>query len=319
MRDLLRQWWPWLKLFLFVGVLVAVGFHFAKLLRSSDEVLWDSLAQTSILPLLCSGLLYLLGLGFAASFWLWLMRRLNQSIPTLAGIRGYYISHLGKYVPGKGLALVLRTTFAVDAGAKASLSALSAVYETLTFMASGALIAVVLLPWMTTDQGNLIWSALGLLALAGIPILPGVFNRIVRKMAGRFLKDENPPQLRNTSLLFGLGLTSIGWLFLGASFFVLWKAVYSETISWNLESYLRCVCVVALSYVAGFLALFTPGGLGVRELLLQQLLAPSLGPRAVVLVLLLRLLWTVAELLMTVIVFWLPVNPPHSSTLARVD
>ena len=61
-----------------------------------------------------------------------------------------------------------------------------------------------------------------------------------------------------------------------------------------------------MSWVAGFVAA-TPGGLGPRELLLQQALTPHYGARqAVVAVILLRVLWTVAELLCAGVVWWLP-------------
>src|SRR5262249_42821086 len=48
------------------------------------------------------------------------------------------------------------------------------------------------------------------------------------------------------------------------------------------------------------------GGLGVRAFILQQLRARQLGVRGVVVVLLLRLLWTVAELVIAAVVWWFP-------------
>ncbi len=73
----------------------------------------------------------------------------------------------------------------------------------------------------------------------------------------------------------------------------------------------RSTTVLAVAQVAGFVA-STPGGLGVRELLLQQMLAPYTGDReAVVLAVLLRLLWTVAELVMAAVVWWLPAKQPE--------
>ena len=67
----------------------------------------------------------------------------------------------------------------------------------------------------------------------------------------------------------------------------------------------RLTAIMGLSYVAAFL-LWTPGGLGVREFLLGLLLAPelmgrgdeeSVSGRVVLAVLLLRVAWTLAELL----------------------
>ncbi len=314
MQDWFKKWWPWLKILIFLSILVAVGYYFWKILkavpseadRSPIQILWDEATKAHWTSILSSGMLYLVGMGFAATFWAWLMRILNQPMSLTTTLKGYYISQLGKYVPGKGLALVLRASYASDGGARPGIAVLAAIYETLTLMACGSMLAVILLPVLAKDQGKLIWSVLALLAVAGIPIIPGVFNQIVKRLGGKFLQGEEIPRLSTTNLLSGLGLTSVGWLVLGASFFMLWHGVYPETISFSLRDWMICVGVVAISYVAGFLALFTPGGLGVREILLQQLLQPRLGPKAVVLVLLLRLLWTVAEIVISGVLIWLP-------------
>lgn len=67
---------------------------------------------------------------------------------------------------------------------------------------------------------------------------------------------------------------------------------------------------LALAYVAGFVILIVPGGLGVREFFLILLLVdPHSGrPRGeiIVLVVMLRLAWTLAELLAASVVYWLP-------------
>jgi uncharacterized membrane protein YbhN (UPF0104 family) len=73
------------------------------------------------------------------------------------------------------------------------------------------------------------------------------------------------------------------------------------------QFWLVCTAYVSVSYVAGFLTLPAPGGLGVREVIMQQLLlqeltakvdADSAASQAVVVALSLRLIWTVSELIL---------------------
>jgi uncharacterized membrane protein YbhN (UPF0104 family) len=72
--------------------------------------------------------------------------------------------------------------------------------------------------------------------------------------------------------------------------------------AWKLA--LPALAWVPLANVGGFIA-STPGGLGVREYLLQQALLPELGPeRALLASLLLRIVWTVAEVA-SALVMWL--------------
>jgi glycosyltransferase 2 family protein len=273
--------------------------------RGPAEVLWEETRSASPSGLVLSGILYLVGFGFAAAFWIRLTRSLGGSLPVAPAVRGYYLSQLGKYAPGKGWALILRLTAAAEAGCSPGLAVLTAVYETLTTMAVGALLAALLLLVQDTHDANMLWKALALLALAGLPILPGVFNRLVGRLTRRFIKDPaSVPRVQGRSLVGGVLLTLFFWIFLGLSLEVLLLSL-ADAGPPSVSGLVRSMTFIAVSYVAGFIA-STPGGLGVREFLLQQMLAPQLGARAVVVALLLRLIWTLAEVVMAAVVWWLP-------------
>lgn len=312
MRENLRRWLPWIKIVLFLLVVGAVGYHFWNELQKPElRSKYLTFHRDQILPMILSGVLYLAGLGFFAWFWLWVLRCVGQPLNWLVGIRGYYISHLGKYTPGKGLALILRTAFAVQGGVTPGTAVLTATYETLTTMAAGALVAAVLMLLQSTQDPSMLWKALGLLALAGIPIIPAVFNFAVKLLSKRFKAEGELllPKLKFTTLIVGILVTACGWLLFGVSLMVVLRALSPETMTLSWKSWLSCTSGLALAYVAGFLALFTPGGLGVRELFLQQFLTRQLQMNpalAVVAVVVLRVLWTVAELVMALITYFLP-------------
>lgn len=297
-------WSAWLKLLLVVLLLVGVGYFFYRILnneelqktdpsRTPGAILWDMMVSARPADLVASALLYLLGLLFPALFWLVLLYRAGEPLPWLTAVRAYYVSHLGKYMPlGKGFGLMLRVVLASSAGIRAGTAAVTAAYETLTLMASGALLAVVVLVWQTEDQEGRLWQALGLLALAGVPLLPGVFNRLIKPLAGRFLgTSTNWPRPGFGVLVLGLVMMSLCWTLAGAGLAAVLRALEPDRQTYSLA---QCTAFVAVSYVAGFVV-STPGGLGVRELLLNEMLRPRLGPESVAVVLLLRVLWTIAE------------------------
>jgi glycosyltransferase 2 family protein len=303
MRITLRQLWPWAKALLAVAIVGGVGWQFAHLLGRPE--LWEQSLQPEPGWLVAGAILYVAAFGFPFLFWVRLLRVLGARPPVGAALRAYAIAHLGKYVPGKAWALVLRTTLIRSSGVGTGLAVLTATYETLTLMASGALVAVVLLSVQALESADR-WKAAGLLVLAGVPILPGVFNRLVA-LATRSAETIPPPRVANATLLSGLGMTACTWAVMGLSLGVVVHGIVPEAPPWGLESWARHTAFVSLAYVAGFLTLPAPGGLGVRELILQRLLTPELsllvpaeqaGPLAVVVVLLLRLVWTAAEVFM---------------------
>jgi uncharacterized membrane protein YbhN (UPF0104 family) len=311
-----NRWLIWLKPLLLLAIVFGVGYYFYRILtsealqqtdpsRSPGQILWDMVVSARRPDLVASALLYLLGLACPALYWQLLLRRAGEPLPWLTGFRAYYLSHLGKYMPfGRGFALLVRVALASSAGVRAGTAAVTGAYETLTMMAAGALLSVVVLVWLLEDSEGTFWRALGLLALVGLPLMPGVFNRLVKPLAGRFLGGASWPRPSAGALLLGLGMMALCWTLFGASLAAVLQALQPDRLIYSPAEVLRCTAFVAVSYVAGFLSA-TPGGLGVREWFLERMLNPQLGPRAVVVVLLLRVLWTIAELSIAGLLYFL--------------
>ena len=91
--------------------------------------------------LVLAGLLYLAGLLACAVFYERIMRTSPTPIGLVPACRAYIVSHLGKYVPGKAMVVVLRSGMVVPHGARASTAAIATFYETLVMMAAGGLVA----------------------------------------------------------------------------------------------------------------------------------------------------------------------------------
>src|SRR5262245_49385185 len=309
MRSRWRGWWPWLKAALAAAIIGGVAWQFAKLLRQPEvwEREWTLRPEWLVASLVC----YVVGFACWGGFWRRLLVRVGLRPPFAATYRAYFISQIGKYVPGKAWSILLRAMLLP--GASPGVAALTALYETLTTMAAGALLALVVLSVLGIGSSGMGWQAAGLLLVAGVPILPQVFNRIIVRLARPFLvKEVPPPQVPRTALFEGIIWAGIGWCWLGVSAALLVHAVLPALQLLSGPFVVRCVAFNALSYVAGFLALPAPGGLGVREVILQRLLAGEIqsvapGPAAdgwaALAVILLRLVWTVADLLAAGVMF----------------
>jgi glycosyltransferase 2 family protein len=304
MRAGWQAWWRVCKVVLTLAVLGCVGWQFAQVLRSPE--VWRSVLHLRPGWSLAAGALYLLGLACSALFWHGLLRALGQHATGWAVLRAYYIGQLGRYVPGKVVGVLFRAELLRGPGVSRTTAILTIIYESLTTLSAGALLATVVLALRGADTAGLRWRALGLVVLLGIPLLPPVYNRVIRRVAARFPETQSGPLpgLKRSTLAAGLAVTGCGWGLQGASLWALLQALLPQPQPWSWEAWANDTGFVALATVIGFLVVAVPGGLGVRELILQQFLAADLAALlgeeqalalSVVAVLLLRLVWTTAD------------------------
>jgi uncharacterized membrane protein YbhN (UPF0104 family) len=295
-----------LKLTLGLVVIYAAGRHVGSI--------WVDLKRRGELPRLdlgwfaCSVLLYVVGLVVDGVWFGRILSRTDATVPYTTAIRAYIISHLGKYVPGKALVVLMRVALVVRAGAHTVTAAIATIYETLVMMAAGGFVAAlglglgssrpVALSAGPFGEINLAPGFLGLvLGLTFLLVtMPMIFPRLIRVASVPFARGHRahfPTSLR--LLAEGIGLSTFGWMFFGLSQVAAIQAIMPEGLPRSLWPV--AIGSVALATVAGFVIPIAPGGLGVREWVLWTSLGVALDhDRAVLSSLMLRLAWIVGEL-----------------------
>jgi glycosyltransferase 2 family protein len=298
-----KSWvWPGVKLLLAAAILAGVGWQFYRDLWVNRQQLQNLTWRPAWLIL--SAACYLAFLTTSGLFWRRLLRHYGQAPPTPVVLRAYFIGHLGKYVPGKAIALLLRGMMVKGHGVRLGLAILTSFYEVLTTMAAGAMVAAVVFivqpPRVLDLRVHPGWAGLGLLVVCGVPLLPAVFNRIVMRLAKRMQTSDAEPvaALDLATLVQGLAMITLGWLVLGVGVWAGLCSVLPDPPALTVQTWLECTGIMGLAYVAGFLAVFMPAGVGAREYVLLKMLAFA-GPGALIAaaVLLMRAAWTIAELI----------------------
>ena len=297
---------PWMARVLKAIIFGVVALMISRTISHSADEFGDlnlSLEQIDLAALMTSSLFYSLGLLCFACVWHKSLRILGQS-PTFAeSVGSYYLSQLGKYVPGKALVVLIRSE-RVHSKRTALAPAVTAVFiETLAMMAVGAILAglLLLLTGFHRTEPLLLWISLGLALTAGIPSIPPVFRSVIRLITRKKLNNgltTNIANLTMGNMLPAWGIQSLGWLLLGASMYSCLTAIPTGLLEMplSLSDTGLMTATVALAMVAGFLSLL-PGGAGVREYIILTLLAPSFGVvAATVSALLLRVTWLASEL-----------------------
>lgn len=248
-------------------------------------------------------------------FWWFSMQALGQRLSYFRAFRAYVIGHLGKYVPGKALVVILRAGFVRSPTTDGGVAAACVFLETLTMMASGAALAAIVLVISIREH---LWFSLLAVALAAVtfgPTWPPVFRYVLRRL-GVGKRDANiDAKLRGLTV----GVVAIGWfatlgtwLMYGVSLWAVLMAIGVDEFSLA-ESILALTATSALAVVAGFASLI-PGGFGVRDAILIAMLGPFLAAAHVTEVaaaslstaVLLRLVWLVAEVVTAAVMYAVP-------------
>jgi len=301
-----------------VAVLVAVVWLVRGTIIDAVERLREHRPTVDYRWLLLAGLLYYVSTLPAACFWHRILRALGQRPRFMESLRAFTIGHLGKYVPGKAMVVVLRSGLVSGARVSPTVAGASVFLETLTMMAVGGFLAAAILWILYPGQWLYVLLAVALMTGAGLPTLPPIFRWLAGRVPARGVEEDTvvPLEQINFPLLAAgwLGMM-LGWILMGAS---LWATLRSLQIDASLVADLPLwTATVALAMVAGFLSLI-PGGLFVRDAILAQLLAmasPVGEAQAVVAAILLRLVCILAELTASVILYVFgprpaPTHPP---------
>ena len=176
----------------------------------------------------------------------------------------------------------------VSGVAAAGSSVLSVLVTLVTGFAVTAMTGAGVLP----DRRAALAAALAtIVALAVMPIGLPLGERMVRRATGR---EVTFPRLAPRAFVVAVVGSSLGWLLLGSGFHLLGRGLGVVDIPLPAS-----VAAFVGSYLAGFLALFAPGGVGAREGVMQGMLRGMGVPdgEALVLVVASRLWLTVLEIL----------------------
>jgi uncharacterized membrane protein YbhN (UPF0104 family) len=229
------------------------------------------------LPLLHGTAWYAISLIPSAWCFRRLLAALHQPVSTGRATRAHVIGHVGKYVPGKAMVLLLRVAGVIGPGVSKSMVAVATVAETLLVMAVGAAIGGLLVGWLGASKQLMVVAAIvGLGAI--VPTLPPVYAITLRILRFR-VPEQAARDFANWRQYAGnILLCVLFWVATGISFQQIIAATPGvSTADWSWGDLPRATAAMALAIVAGFVS-FLPGGAGVRELVLTALLEPKLGP-----------------------------------------
>jgi uncharacterized membrane protein YbhN (UPF0104 family) len=276
--------------------LAIVGFAIRALVRNWDQVRsqpleWQLRPGWLVLSLVLTWLMYaLLILGWRSMLSSW-----GQRLDGWSAARIWILSSLGKYVPGKVWAVAGMALLAQRAGVAPWAATGSAVVMQVLAIGTGAAVAGLAgahtIELAQRGAGTVLMLLVaGAIISVGLLLWPPFLRRVLRLAAPQAVGERQPT---GRGIVIGIATNIVAWLGYGLALWLLGRGLL-PTSGLGLR---LAIAVFTASYLAGFLALFAPGGIGVREGLFILMLQKPLGVGAATsLALASRLLLTVAEL-----------------------
>lgn len=213
----------------------------------------------------------------------------------------WFVSNLGRYIPGKIWQIAGMAAMARSSGVPAIEASLSAVIGQLVHLMAGAVVGLVM---MSLDPLAGFAEYLDKAWILALPALMFLYPPLLEKLVGLAARLSGRQEV-SCRVSFGNLLSwfvmNLGvWLAYGGLFHLFVLSMLPDATL----SVVRSAGIYAVGYITGFLAVFVPGGIGVRELMFAELLAGSASSEAsATLVALASRVWlTLAEIVPVLIV-----------------
>jgi glycosyltransferase 2 family protein len=268
----------------------------ALMLRSQD---WSVLAAT-MRSRPAGSFAALAGLAFAANAgalltamlaWHWILTGINGPTSAVGAARVFFVGQFAKYMPGKVFGYVVSVRMGKAMGVSTARMT-SAWLSTLVIgLLTGATVSLLAGPQVL--GGSVAWLALAALPIVAVLIRPALVNQAAVLVAR--LRRRPPPAtgMPGRTVRRALLTQLLSWLLGGAHLWLLAIAMGAPPAG----SLLLCVGLFSLGAIAGIFAVFTPDGLGVREVILLGALGLVMPlPAAGVVALVSRLVVVLSEL-----------------------
>jgi uncharacterized membrane protein YbhN (UPF0104 family) len=212
---------------------------------------WEWIAAATVLILVTYALLI--------EGWRRVLEAWDSQVPFIDAARIWFLSNLGKYVPGNVWSLTAMGVMARKRGLSAIAAAGSSVIMQAVSLATGT--AIVLITGAKLLGQPLLVGAAVLLLVALLLSAPRFLPPLTMWIGNLIGREIAPPTVPATSIWTAAVASALSWLFYGVAFQLFVRGLLGSAPG-EMSSY---IAVYTAAYILGFISPIAPAGLGVRE------------------------------------------------------
>ncbi|MEN8208617.1 MAG: lysylphosphatidylglycerol synthase domain-containing protein, partial [Candidatus Fermentibacteria bacterium] len=195
-------------------------------------------------------------------FFIWhrLTASLGLHVPVIRAARGWFLSYLGKYVPGK-IALLLVRMDAYRGFSKKKVAVATMVEYIIALTASSLVLLISLSISPESIPEYVRWTAAAAAALMLTALYPPLLKKLIN-LGFRLIRKtpvSEVPSFRNILLLIGAYIIAV--LISGFALFLIFNSLSPV----NFRYYLTITGIYSIAGLIGLAAFFAPSGIGIRE------------------------------------------------------
>lgn len=255
----------------------------------------DSIHKIGIVGVALSLAAAMVGVFGSYLSWRSVLIGLGTRFGFIEGAHVFFVSQLGKYLPGSVWPIVMQMEAGRRRGANRKTMLAGNLIVVLLGVCAGVVVAGLLLPFSSPAALHRFWWALAALPLLlvmahprSIPFLLDLVLKVLRR-------DPLDVEMTPKATMAAVGWATLSWVGFGTHLAVLAAAISKP----SLELLTLCIGGMALAVSAGLLFLPAPAGAGMREVVLAYVLVAALTSGQVVAVVIAsRVIILLADLLL---------------------
>jgi uncharacterized membrane protein YbhN (UPF0104 family) len=287
---------PYLKVLQWMIVIAIFAFMGKMVWDNWGEVKGAHFSLKSF-PLLWATLIFIFSYFIQIWAWYLITLKLGIALSFRETVSSWFYSQSGKYLPGKVWLLLSRFYLYASKGKSKKAISVALYFEIVSVVMAAELIFLASLIFFREIQafhteGWVGWLVL-LFFLALIFLHPRVLQKILNWILVLLRKEPITLSISYLDILWILSVSTLSWIIGGIGFYLFVDAIFHVPLS----HILFLAGALAFSSILGLIAIFAPGGLGVREGALVYLLSYVMpGSVAVIISILARLWMTLIEI-----------------------
>lgn len=257
-------------------VLAGVGVAGWRVVSHGPAPILKAVSDVGIGRLLSSSTFALIGMWASWRSWLSIAAGMQEAVGVRPARRLFFVSQLGKYLPGGLWPVVMQAREARSLGWRPTTIAVAYLLALAVSALAGVVVATAALGISNHRALGTYWWAMCAAPVALILLCPPVLPALLSRGLGVFNRPPLTQRLGWAVSLRALGWALVMWGGLGLHIALLAGAF--APLTYQLVA--QAVGAMSLAFVAGLIVVVAPAGLGVREALLVLTLGATTSPVA---------------------------------------